>query len=67
MTAPVFMCQTCAKLAVADRPVDPNPPHDPLSTDAVALRNEKPVCAYHRDKQDSVITTGFTRGGVFRR
>ena len=67
MTTPVFMCQTCAKLAVADRPVDPNPPHDPLSTDSVALVNGQPVCAYHRDKQASVIATGFTPGGVFRR
>ena len=67
MTAPVFMCTECAKLAPADRPKDPNPPHDPLSTDAVALVNDKPICAFHRDLRAATLLKGVVPGGRARR
>jgi hypothetical protein len=63
MTAPVFMCTECAKLNAADRPKDPTPPHDPLSTDAVALVNDKPVCAFHRDQRANTLLKGVVSGG----
>jgi hypothetical protein len=63
MTTPVFMCAECAKLDPADRPKDPNPPHDPLSTDAVELVNGKPICAFHRDQRANTLLKGVVPGG----
>lgn len=64
MTVPTpIMCVTCSNLAVADRPVDPAPPHDPLSTDGVALRNGELLCQYHATHYDTVTQVGgVTRG-----
>lgn len=63
MTTPVFMCVECAKLAPADRPKDPVAPHNPLSTDAVALVNDKPHCAFHRDLRAATLLKGVVSGG----
>lgn len=63
MTAPVIMCVVCATLDPADRPLDPNPPHDPLPTDGVTLREGQLLCQAHADGHDQVVQTG----GVFRR
>jgi hypothetical protein len=59
-TPPPIMCVVCSTQAVADRPVDPAPPHDPLSTDGVALRNGKLLCQYHATQFDNVTQTGGT-------
>ena len=58
MTAPINMCFKCAKLAAADRPLDPNPPHDPLSTDGIIVREGQLLCQWHADTHDNAVHVG---------
>jgi len=58
MTAPINMCFKCAKLAAADRPLDPNPPHDPLSTDGAIVREGQLLCQYHATAHDNAVKLG---------
>jgi prepilin-type processing-associated H-X9-DG protein len=56
------MCNPCSRLAPADRPLDPTPPHDPLPTAGTQLRNNILMCDWHAAQFDAALAKGGSSG-----